>query len=68
MELRTRLPQTSEDVDEVEQAVAEIEPDPEQLSLIDRMTSSASREDVAELTAWAVLVSGRAVSMWPACR
>jgi hypothetical protein len=30
MELRTRLPQTSEDVDEVEQAVAEIEADPEQ--------------------------------------
>jgi len=43
MELRTRLPQTSEDVDEVEQAVAEIEADPEQLSLIDRMTSGISR-------------------------
>jgi hypothetical protein len=43
MELRTRLPQTSEDVDEVKQAVAEIEADPEQLSLIDRMTSGISR-------------------------
>jgi hypothetical protein len=56
MELRTRLPQTPEDVDEVEKAVAEIGADPEQLSLIGRMTSGISREDISELTACAVLV------------
>lgn len=55
-DLLSRLPQTPEDVREVEQAIAQIDSDPERVSLIGKLTSGITRDDVKELSAWALLV------------
>jgi hypothetical protein len=46
----SQLPETEEDVEEVAQAVAEIQADPGKHGVINRLTGGLRRSDVAELT------------------
>jgi len=52
----SQLPETEEEVEEVAQAVAEIQADPRKRRVIDRLAGGLKRSDVADLTPLALLV------------
>jgi hypothetical protein len=54
--LLARLPKTEEDVQQVAQAVAEIQADPKKRSMVDHLTGGLKRSHVAGLTPFALLV------------
>jgi hypothetical protein len=54
-QLRSSLPESRDEAEELEQAVSEIATDPEKLSLVDRVADSIKRADVASLTPWGLL-------------